>query len=400
MQNSSATIFGSVKKSYLLPILLTATLIAILLSEFISFYKLQNLQNQKEIASSIHKISHSDLDLANVKYSGNISRLKNEKNMLSTLYEYDYINNFTKKFNYRNELDKLENSIKDYEETAEAWFTRGAIDDTLLQRKEAFEHSYLQLREQINNMVSQNISFEKQRFFIELGLAVALLLLLLISFFSTSRKLQSVQNDLKLLQSSEGALNGSYTTSDAEFVAKLLGKATKSTTTATPPQRLDNISGINNYKGFMHECAGKKSQNLGNYAALCIFSIDNFSNIEAQNEKEFSEEVVKKIAFILSLYRQHHDVIGRLDHNMFAFFLSRTDKSTTLHECEMIRQSVEEAAFKGQNGAPVKITLSGGFVQKTVTQNFEDVVAKATKVLSMSIKHGGNRIAQLRSKSA
>ena len=400
MQVSTAKTFSSVKKSYLLPILLITVLITILLSEFVSFSKLQNLQTQKEIASSIYQLSRDDLDLAQVQYSGNISRLKNEHDMLSSLYEYDYINNFTKKFNYRNELVKLENSIQTYEDSAVQWFTKNDTNaTTLYQHEKAFEKSYYELKEQINNIISQNIGFEEQRFFVELGLALVLLILLLISFFSTARKLNTVQDDLNLLQSSDGAINGIFSTSDAEYIAKQLGRATKSTTTATPPQLLDNVSGINNYKGFMHECGSKKSQNLGNFAALCIFSIDNFSNIEAQNTKELSEAVVKKVAFILSLYRQHHDVIGRLDHNKFAFFLSRTDKAATLHECESIRKSVEEAGFKGANGAPVVITLSGGFVQKMVTQNFEEVITKASKVLNMSIKHGGNRIAQLRAKA-
>ena len=403
MQVSTANIFSSVKKSYLLPILLSSTLIAILISEVVSFYKLQNLQVQKELASSIHVLTRSDLDLAKIKYSGTISRLKNENNMLSTLYEYDYINNFTKKFNYRNELVKLESSIQTYEGSAENWFAKNDTNiTTSSQHKRAFDESYIHLTKQLNNMVSKNINFEKQRFFVELGLAASLLLLLLISFFSTIRRLNTIQADLLLLQSSEGAVNGIFTTSDAEYIAKQLGRAAKGTATtaaATPPQRLDSVSGINNYKGFIHECGNKKSQNLGNFAALCVFSIDNLDNIEAQNSSELAEAVVKKIAFILSLYRQHHDVIGRLDHNKFAFFLSRADKAATLHECELIRQSVEEAGFKSENGAPVKITLSGGFVQKALTQNIEEVITKSSKVLTMSIKHGGNRIAQLRSKN-
>jgi len=404
MQVSTANIFGSVKKSYLLPILLSSALIAILVSELVSFYKLQNLQTQKELASSIHELSRSDLDLAKIQYSGNISHMKNERNMLSTLYSYDYINNFTKKFNYRNELVKLESGIQTYSDAAENWFAKNDTDITISsQHKRAFDESYIDLKEQINNMISKNIHFEKQRFFVELGLSVSLLLLLIISFFSTARKLNSVQDDLQLLLSTEGATSGTFVTSDADYIAKQLGRATKGTATAsaaTPPQRLDSVSGINNYKGFIHECSNKKSQNIGNFAALCVFSIDNLDNIEAQNSSELSEAVIKKIAFILSLYRQHHDVIGRLDHNKFAFFLSRTDKATTLHECELIRQSVEEAGFKSESGAPVKITLSGGFVQKALTQNIEEVITKSSKVLTMSIKHGGNRIAQLRSKNA
>lgn len=401
MQISTAKIFSSVKKPYLLTILLTAVLIATLASESVSFYKLQKLQNQKEIAATVHKLSRSDLDLANIKYRGSISLLKNESKLLRSLYEYDYINNFTKKFNYRNELNKLDNSIKDFEEASAHWFGNEAEDEAQLAAyQKSFDTSYIKLREQINNIVSQNIQFEEQRFYVELGLSVLLFLLLLINYFSTSRKLASVEEDIQLLKSSEGAANGIFSTSDAEFIAKQLGRATKSTTVATPPQNIDSVSGINNYKGFMHECASKKSQSLGNYVAICIFSIDHFNELEAQNSSEFSEAIVKKVAFMLSLYRQHNDVIGRLDHNKFAFYLSRADKATALHECELVRQSVEETAFKTDNGTSIHITLSGGFVQKSVTQSFEEVVTKASKVLTMSIKHGGNRIAQLRDKSA
>lgn len=382
-------------------ILLTAVLIATLASESVSFYKLQKLQEEKEIASDIHNLSRNDLDLASIKYRGSFSLLKNGSELLHSLYEYDYINNFTKKFNYRNELNRLDNNIRDFEEASAHWFSNKAVDAAQLATyQKSFDNSYIKLRVQINSIVSQNIQFEEQRFYVELGLSTLLFLLLIINFFSTSRKLASVEQDLQLLKSSEGITNGIFNSSDAEFIAKQLGRAAKSTTTAKPPQNIDDVSGINNYKGFMQECGSKKSQNLGNYVAICVFSIDHFSEIEAQNSSQLSEALIKKVAFILSLYRQHHDVIGRLDHNKFAFYLSRGDKAAALHDCELIRQSIEETAFKTDNGKAIHITLSGGFVQKSITQNFEEVVTKASKVLSMSIKHGGNRIAQLRDKSA
>jgi len=399
MQISISKIFGTIKTLYTLMFLLTALLCLTILSEFVSFNKLNNLQNEKEIATTVFKLGREDLDLASIQFRGKNTLLRHESNALNGLYEYDYINKFSKEGNYHNELNKLKSAIKHFNTAAGEWYAQEALSDAELQKRNAdFTKSYELLMTQINDMITQNALFEKRRFLLEVGLSGALLLLLLFSMFTVPRRLNVIEKDLKVLASSDIDDSYAFATQEADTISKSVNRTTKTPTT-TNPAYLDSVSGISNYKGFLHEANSKKSQKLGNYTAVCIFAIDRLNELETRYPQEFAEALIKKVSFMLSLYRQHNDVIGRLDHNQFAIYLTRQDKTSAINDCELIRKSVEETPFKSADGKTVNITLSGGFVQKMSTDSLEEIITKANKVLSMSIHHGGNRIAQLRDKS-
>lgn len=399
MQISMYKIFGTIKSLYTLMLLLAALLTVTIASEYASFYKLENLQNEKDIATAVYNLGRDDLDLANIQYRGKNAMLRHESNALSGFYEYDYINKFSKAGNYQNELSKLQYAVNDFNVAAGDWYTQDQISEEELQtRKEQFTKTYNLLMTQINTITSQNNVYEEKRFLVQMSLIVALLLLTLFSTFWASRRLAQIQGDVKTLNMLEQDEVTEFSTLEADSISKRMGRTTRASATKNPAY-LDSVTGISSYKGFIHEYGEKKSQKLGNYTAICIFSIDRLNELEMQYSQEFSEALVKKVSFMLSLYRQHNDVIGRLDHNQFAILLSRQDKTSAVNDCELVRKSVEETSFKTADGKNLTVTLSGGFVQKMSTQNLDEVLAKANKVLSKSIQHGGNRIAQLRDKS-
>ncbi len=399
MQISIYKVFGTIKSLYLLMFLLSALLTATIISEYVSFYKLSNLKNEKEIAAAVYNLSREDLDLANIQYRGKNTMLRHESNILSTYYAYDYLNKYTKNGSYTQEIAKLQQAIDAFNAAAKEWFAQETISDQELQsRKKRFTNSYNALTAQIDVMTAQNSVYEENRFFVQMGLAILLFLLILFSIVTIPLKLNKIRRDIKILNKMEPDEGATFKTVEGDTISKLMGRTMKSPT-AINPAYLDSVSGINNLKGFMHEYSEKKNQKLGNYTAVCIFAIDKLTDLEMQYSQDFTEAIVKKVGFMLSLYRQHNDIIGHLDHNQFAIILSRQDKTSAINDCELVRKSVEETPFKNIDGSTVKVTLSGGFVQKMSTQNLDEVVAKANKVLSMSIQHGGNRIAQLRDKS-
>lgn len=399
MQISMYKIFGTIKSLYTLMLLLAALLTVTIASEYASFYKLENLQNEKDIATAVYNLGRDDLDLANIQYRGKNAMLRHESNALSGFYEYDYINKFSKAGNYQNELSKLQYAVNDFNVAAGDWYTQDQISEEELQtRKEQFTKTYNLLMTQINTITSQNNVYEEKRFLVQMSLIVALLLLTLFSTFWASRRLAQIQGDVKTLNMLEQDEVTEFSTLEADSISKRMGRTTRASATKNPAY-LDSVTGISSYKGFIHEYGEKKSQKLGNYTAICIFSIDRLNELEMQYSQEFSEALVKKVSFMLSLYRQHNDVIGRLDHNQFAILLSRQDKTSAVNDCELVRKSVEETSFKTADGKNLTVTLSGGFVQKMSTENLDEVLKKANKVLSKSIQHGGNRIAQLRDKS-
>lgn len=399
MQISISKTFGSIKSLNTLILLLAVLLTMTIISEHASFSKLKNLQNERELAAVVYKLGRDDLDLSNIQYRGKNAMLRHESSALSGFYEYDYISKYSQVGNYQNEISKLQQVISDFNVAAGSWYTQENVTKEELQsRKERFTERYNLLITQINAITAQNAIYEEKRFQIQLGLIAALLFLVLYSTFWGARRLSQIQVDIKNLTQEQDDMTD-FVTSEAESISKHMGRTTK-TPTAQNPAYLDDVSGINSFKGFVHEFSEKKSQKLGNYTAICVFAIDKLTELEMGYSQEFSEALVKKVSFMLSLYRQHNDVIGRLDHNQFAILLSRQDKTSAINDCELIRKSVEETPFKSSDGSSVNVTLSGGFVQKASTQNLAEVTTKANKVLSMSIQHGGNRIAQLRDKAS
>jgi len=399
MQNSITKMFGSIKTFITLLIILSFLLLLTMVSEYASFFKLQNLQNEKEIATAVYNLDRSDLDLANIQFRGKNTLLRHEGNALSAYYEYDYINNFSKTNNYHNDLAKLQNAIDIFNKAAGDWFTQESISEEQQQENsETFAEAYQYLMQQINTLIVKNIVFEKQRFEIQLALSSVIFLLLVILYFMSSSRFKIVQNDFNALAQSDIDDTHTFLTQEAEAVSKHLNRSTKSAP-AKNPAYTDQLTGINSYKGFINEYNSKKNQKLGNYTAICVFSIDKLSEMEMQYGEAFTTVVIEKVSFMMSLYSQRNDIIGRIDRNQFAIFISRQDKTSAINDCELIRKSVEETPFKSPDGASVKITLSGGFVQKMMSQPLDEVLTKANKVLSMSIQHGGNRIAQLRDKS-
>ncbi len=400
MQTSIFKIFGTIKSISALALLLVLLLTATILSEYTSFYKLENLQKEKELATAVYNLGRDDLDLSNIQYRGNNTMLRYEGEALSGFYEYDYVNKFSKTDNYSNDLSKLQYAINDFNVAAGQWYTQEQVsDEELLVRQEQFSDTYNTLMQQINVMTTKNINFEERRFLVQVGLVNALLLLMLYSAFWISGRLNLIQNDLKSLHSLEQNELSELATTEADMISKQLSRTVKAPA-AQNPAYLDIVTGINNNKGFMHEYGEKKSQKIGNYTAVCIFSVDKLGELEMQYTQEIAETILKKVSFMLSLYRQHNDVIGRIEHNQFAIMLSRQDKTSAINDCELIRKSVEETPFKTSDGQDLTVTLSGGFVQKTSVQPLAEVITKANKVLSMSIQHGGNRIAQLRDKAS
>lgn len=392
-------IFGRLKSLFLLLFLLTVLLTASILSEHSSFYKLGNLQKEKELATAIYNLGRDNLDLATIQYRGQGTMLKHEQEALLDLYTYDYVSQFTQRGNYQNDVMKLGDAVANFNQSAERWYTQEALSDEELQeRRTDFTKKYDQLVAQINSITSQNMPFEQKRFYIQEALVLALFGLTLFIVFWMFRRLAQTQNDINALFTLENVEERSFNSVEADTIAKRISRNTKSSATQNPAY-LDSVTGINNYKGFIHEFSEKKSLKVGNYTAICIYAIDKLSEIELQYSQDFVDAVLKKVGFMLSLYRQHNDVIARLDHNQFAIILSRPSKAGAFNDCELIRKSVEDTPFKTSDGQKFAITLSGGFVQKLSTQSLEEVITKANKVLTMSIQHGGNRIAQLRDKS-
>ena len=193
-------IFARLKSLFLLLFLLTVLLTASILSEHSSFYKLGNLQKEKELATAIYNLGRDNLDLATIQYRGQSTMLKHEQEALLDLYTYDYVSQFTQKGNYQNDVMKLGDAVANFNQSAKRWYTQETLSDEELQeRKTDLTKKYDQLVAQINSIISQNLPFEQKRFYLQEALVLTLLGLTLFIVFWMFRRLAQTQNDINAL---------------------------------------------------------------------------------------------------------------------------------------------------------------------------------------------------------
>jgi diguanylate cyclase (GGDEF)-like protein len=402
MKLSIKKIFANLKLLFTILTVLLGLAAATVVMEYTSFKKIENLQNQKMLVNYIASLGREDLELANVRFRGKSTQLEFEIEKLADIYSFDIITQafYSSSSHYDSQLDELKVLALLFTEASERWYDQKSrlSAKELAKRKAALVHAQSRLIDQLDFMIIKNVDFEYNRFkiqeiFVYLALASALFALLWYS-----RRLNVVYKDLLHLNAVD-THESDYVilTEEANGILKRMGRKPS---TSENPSMIDPITQINNYKGMLQEISDKKNTKQGRYTGLCVFEIDNFGAIQHQYPKDFSQTVLKKIAFMISLYQRHTDVIARIDQHQFAIILSRDDKKQALNDCEMIRKSVEETLFKVPKGESIRITLSGGFVQKIGQKSLEETINQAKQVLQTAIAHGKNRIAQLREGAA
>ena len=161
------------------------------------------------------------------------------------------------------------------------------------------------------------------------------------------------------------------------------------------PSMIDSVTELKNYQGMMQAYSEKKWIKENNYTAVCVFEVDNFKELEKNLTKRYTQSVLKKISFILSLYEQPTDVIARIEYDRFAVILSRETKRETFDDCDAMRKNIEETVFNNPEGGTVNFTLSGGFLIKQNNKSLEDAIKQAKEILQAAKANGNNRIAQI-----
>lgn len=402
MKLSIKKIFANLNLFFIVLTVLLGLVTVTVVMEYTSFKKIENLQQQKMLVNYIASLGREDLELANIQFRGKSNQLVNEYKKLADIYNYDIITQafFSQPSNYDAQLDELKNLTLRFTEAAEQWYDqKNALSSKELEKREdAIISAQSRIIDQLDFMIIKNVDYEYNRFKIQELLVYPAFAAALFALLWYSRRFRMIYKDLLFLNAVD-AHESDYVilTEEGNAISKRMGRKPS---TSENPSMIDPVTQINNYKGMQQEFSDKKALKKGEYAGLCVFEVDDFSTIQQQYPKEFSQTVLKKIAFMVSLYQHHTDVIARIDQNQFAVLLTRGDKKQALNDCELIRKSVEETVFKVPKGEAIRITLSGGFVQKSGQKSLEETINQAKTVLQTAITHGKNRIAQLRDNAA
>ncbi len=393
MRWSIKKIFNNLTKILLLLSVVLGVLAVIMFSFNASISKVDLLMHQKALIKEAYNFGREDIQLSNIRLKSIFNNLKFDITKMKDAAALDILGNYVYSYadEYAQDLEALSLQQMRYIEAADAYYDQSI--ENLEPRLKAYKMAQTGYENKLAELGEKHLVYESQKLvFVQYTAYLAFLISVLSALWFT-RRLSFIYNDLKTLFSVDLESKGRmFLTEEAEMITKRMNR--KPTATENPAF-IDPVTEINNYKGLLHGFANRKGNN-GPILAVCVFSLDNFKEIESKYKKDLANQILKKIAFMFSLYEQHTDVLGRIDYDQFVLVLNRNTKDTALKDCEQIRKNIEETKFKAPRGEIISLTVSGGFVIKSPNKQIDDTIVHAKEILNTALAKGGNKIAQLR----
>lgn len=393
MRWSIKTIFNNLSKVLLLLTIALGVLAVIMFSFNASISKVDLMMHQKALVKEAYSLGREDIQLSNIKLKSIFNNLKFDITKMKNASELDILGNYVYSYapEYAKDLEALTLKQARYIEAADAYYDQSI--ENLESRLKTYETAQAEYIDKLFELEEKHLVYESQKLTLVQYTVYAIFLLSVLCALWFTRRLSFVYNDLKTLYSVDLESKGrTFLTEEAEMITKRMSRKPAA---SDNPAFVDPVTEINNYKGLLHGFANRKGNN-GPILAVCLFSIDNFKEIESKYKKELANHILKKIASMLSLYEQHTDVLGRIDFDQFVLVLNRNTKDIALKDCEQIRKNIEETKFKAPKGETINVTVSGGFVVKAPNKQIDETIVHAKEILKAALAKGGNRIAQLR----
>ena len=396
MKQSIKKIFMNLN-TYLFFVLMVAFISMMLtLEQQLSFEKVNNLNKQKEIISSLTTLKKDDIELALIQFNGKSTQLHQEIDKLRSMYKYDYTDKlvFGNEKEYLTDLAQLSILTTQFNEAAHEFYTEDKDEKSRAILEEDLHTAFLKINTHINNIMLKNITYNQAKFNLIKIATIVIFVLVLLATLWYRKKIFSIYKDIEFLYQIDKSKRDYVIYSlEADAISMRMNRKTVVTDN---PTMIDPVTGINNHKGMVSSYSNKKNLKDSNFTSVTILEIDNFSKTKRAFSQELTQAMLKKIAYTISLHEQAVDVIARTDYNQFTLILSRVSKEQSFKDVDLIRQSIEELKFNVTNKGPVTITVSGGFIIKPNNTHLDEASRQAREILQYAKTTGTNRILQTR----
>ncbi len=136
---------------------------------------------------------------------------------------------------------------------------------------------------------------------------------------------------------------GSYARTEKEHISSLKNLA-----------NLDGLTGLFNHRFFYDALANEIAESRQNGASLTMLfiDIDNFKSYNDLYGHQTGDEVLKRIAEIMTEHVRHNDIVSRYGGEEFSILLPDTGEETGMKVAERLRTSIEAYHFHGQESIP------------------------------------------------
>jgi diguanylate cyclase (GGDEF)-like protein len=358
----------------------------------LSFDKINNLSKQKKVISKIASLQTDDVELALIQINGNLAQLQSDINGLKDIYKYSISEKYilNNKSEYFAELDKLNLFIDSFVKHAREYYTDIHNSTKTLKNKNSLQLALNRVNQHIDSIILKDVDYNQAKFNIFKYFSLFSFVVIFIITIWYRKRLYFIYADILHLVSVENNKQ-TYKIYTQELDAISLRMRRKTVTTDNPIL-MDQVTGINNYKGLIQEYSNKKGMKDSFFTAVTILEIDNFSKSKRTYSQELTQAILKKIAFTISLHEKATDVIARTDYNQFTIILSRQSKEQAFKDADIIKQSIGELKFNTPDNA--SITTTGGFIIKPNNTNLEEAMKQAKEILASAQKIGNNKVLQ------
>jgi diguanylate cyclase (GGDEF)-like protein len=151
----------------------------------------------------------------------------------------------------------------------------------------------------------------------------------------------------------------------------------------------DALTGVANRYSFQNalEAELERAARAGEDVSLAMLDIDRFKRLNDAHGHQVGDEVLKRVAALLSEHCRAYDTVARYGGEEFALILPATDRVETRAIVDRMRRQIEAVS-----GDP-KVTISAGVASfPTDATLADDLVAAADEALYESKRGGRNRV--------
>lgn len=394
MKPSINKIFKNLNSFLLTTLILSFISFLFIIQQYYSYKKYETLKNQKEALIQITDEQKYSNKTNIIQFNANISTLKNEIQSLKSQNKYDFFLQYIsqKSDAYISDLDALNTLTQSYNLKIRHFYNLREDHPQKEEELLKIETIHNSAIKQIDQLIFTSIDYDNDRFNFLMQFSIVLFLLLFFMNIWYRKRLNLILSDIRNLYAIDAGKNNKLIFTQEANSINL--KMKRKTLVSDNPTMMDEITEVYNNKGMLQAYNEKKSSGHKTFSCISILEIDNFSKSKRTYSQEFIKDVLKKIAYTISLYGQSSDIISRSEYNQFTLIFSRASQDRLFKDVDLIRQSISEIKFISPDKEIVRITVTGGFTMKAPNSSLEESVRKTKELLESAKQLGKNILLQ------